>query len=462
MLKYNANLDIKNIPKYDKNFIPIYKYFNEFSTKADKPIAIALESGSNEVSVYETSIFSGEGMNYANKLYLEKLVKFLIWSRGGYKIYICGDKELYKYIKDTYSHIGKRKFDYNFMSQVYDRELVIEYLDYNKRPVVKEFGRKVGGNLEGCRIGFDAGGSDCKISAVIDGKRVFSKEIIWYPKENNNPDYHYQEILKALKSAAVHLPRVDAIGVSTAGIVVNDYIKASSLFIKVKRNLFNKKVQDIYLRVAKEIGEIPIMVANDGDVSALAGAMALKSGQVFGIAMGTSEAVGYIDKEGNIVGWLNELAFAPVDLYEGAMEDEWSGDLGVGCKYFSQDAVLKLASVAGIKLAEKLKPAQKLKKVQRLIEKNDNRAWNIYDTIGCYLGHTIPLYDHFYNIKHIILLGRATSGKGGNIMLKTVKKVLKEEYPNVYEKIEIKLPDENLRRIGQSFAAASLPKLGNK
>lgn len=462
LLKFNFNLNIKNVPKLDKNFIPIYKYFNEFLAKADEPIAVALERGNNEVSVYETSVFSGKEMKYANKLYLERLVKFLLWSRGGYKIYICGDKELKEYIKETYSPYGKRKFDYEFMSRVYGRELTIEYVDYDKRPAAKEFSRKIGSNLEGCRIGFDAGGSDRKVSAVIDGERVFSEEVVWYPKEEDNPDYHYQEILKAFKSAVDHLPRVDAIGVSTAGIVVNNYLKASSLFVKVKQNLFEKKAKDIYIRAAKEIGDIPVMVANDGDVSALAGAMALRAGQVLGIAMGTSEAVGYVDKEGDIMGWLNELAFAPIDLYDVAMKDEWSGDIGVGCKYFSQDAVAKLAPVVGIKLAENLKPAQKLKEVQRLMEKNDDRARSIYDTIGCYLGHTIPFYDHFYDIKHIILLGRVTSNKGGDIILKTAKKVLKEEYPNTYEKIEIKLPDENVRRIGQSVAAASLPKLRNR
>ena len=32
------------------------------------------------------------------------------------------------------------------------------------------------------------------------------------------------------------------------------------------------------------------------------------------------------------------------------MEDEWSGDIGCGVKYFSQDGVIKLAPRAGIEL----------------------------------------------------------------------------------------------------------------
>lgn len=69
----------------------------------------------------------------------------------------------------------------------------------------------------------------------------------------------------------------------------------------------------MYIRAAKEIGDVPLTVANDGDVTALAGALSLKHGRVLGIAMGTSEAVGYVNKDGNLNGWLSELAFVPVD-----------------------------------------------------------------------------------------------------------------------------------------------------
>ena len=97
-------------------------------------------------------------------------------------------------------------------------------------------------------------------------------------------------------------------------------------------------MKDIYIRAVRDtFGDIPFSVCNDGDVSALAGAMSLEDNNVLGIAMGTSEAVGYVDDKGNITGWLNELAFMPVDVDPDAMEDEWSGDIGCGVKYFSQD-----------------------------------------------------------------------------------------------------------------------------
>ena len=173
--------------------------------------------------------------------------------------------------------------------------------------------------------------------------------------------------------------------------------------------------------------------------------------------MGTSEAAGYVDKEGNITGWLNELAFAPVDAQQNAMMDEWSGDIGCGVKYFSQDAVIKLAPAAGIALCENLSPAEKLKEIQKLLEENNHCAIKIYETIGCYLGHSISLYATFYDIKHILLLGRVMSGEGGNIIIKVAKQVLESEYSDLYKAINLQLPDEKSRRVGQSVAAASLP-----
>ena len=155
-------------------------------------------------------------------------------------------------------------------------------------------------------------------------------------------------------------------------------------------------------------------------------------------------------------GWLSELAFAPVDFNAGAMQDEWSGDFGVGCKYFSQDAVIKLAEAGGYTFADGLTPAQKLKEIQALMEKDDALAKQIYTDIGVYLAHTIPFYAKFYDIKHMLLLGRVMGGKGGDIILATCKEVLAEEYPQ-FSTLDIGLPDETNRRVGQSIAAASLP-----
>ena len=345
------------------------------------------------------------------------------------------------------------------MNQLYERDLEILDLPLESCPAANEIAEPMGGHLDGCRIGFDAGGSDRKVSAVIDGQCVYSEEVVWFPKLQEDPDYHFGHIVEAFKTAASKMPRVDAIGVSSAGTFIGNAPMVASLFIKVPRSNWDK-VKTIYDRAAAEIDpNIPILVANDGDVSALAGAMGLGKGNLMGIAMGTSEAVGYVDDDQNVLGWINELAFAPVDLQAGAMQDEWSTDFGVGCKYFSQDAVIKLAPAAGIDIPGELSLAEKLKYVQALMEKDDPRAIAIFETIGAYLAYTTVLYAQFYDIDYMMLLGRVMSGKGGDTILKVCNEILSEEYPELAKKCAVTLPDEKMRRVGQSVAAASLPKI---
>ena len=446
-------------PTIDKNFYPMIKAIEDFelavsnSEKQQKiTIVVTRNGGYNYVYSYN-GFADGVDDDYNYKI-AERLAKTILWVCGGYKIEIAGSKVIYERLKKAYTKTGDRAFDEDFMSGVYEKHFEVGYLDEKDVPEQKNASVKVGGFLKGCRIGFDAGGSDRKVSAVIDGKVVYSEEVVWNPKVTEDPHYHYNEILTAMKTASSKMPRVDSIGVSSAGVYVDTKIMVASLFIKVDKKKYGDYVKNMYINVAKEMGA-PIEVANDGDVTALAGSIDLNDNRVLGIAMGTSEAVGYINKDGGINGWLSELAFVPVDFNENAMADEWSGDVGVGCKYFSQDAVIKLAEAGGFKFEEGLTPAQKLKVIQGLMEKGDILAKKIYEDIGVYLAYTIPYYAKFYDIKHILLLGRVTGGSGGNVILETCRTVLKEEYPE-YGNIDISLPDESNRRVGQSIAAASL------
>ena len=425
------------------------------------PMVIAVERNEGYISTYEMNIFEdGTGHDEENYGVAERIVKTLLWIYGGCKVTIAGSKKIYEGLKEAYSKGGAREFDVNFMSRVYEKPFEVLYVeDVANAPKEYQATDSVGRHLDGCRIGFDAGGSDRKVSAVIDGETVYSEEVVWFPKLQSDPEYHYQGILEAMKTAASHMPRVDAIGVSSAGVYIDNKIMVASLFLKVSDEDFEKKVKTMYMDIAKEIGDIPIEVANDGDVTALAGAMDLNDSNVLGVAMGTSEAVGYVDSEGNITGWLNELAFVPVDFNKEAMVDEWSGDYGCGVKYFSQDSVIKLAPAAGIELEETLSPAEKLKVVQKLMADGDERAVKIYDTIGVYFGYAIAYYAMFYDIKHVIIMGRVTSGDGGALILERANEVLEKEYPELAKKIQLHIPDEKSRRVGQSVAAASLPKL---
>ena len=450
--------EMKHAPKLDPTFVPFGVWRAAYLEGAKHPIAIAVEREAGKVSVHRTFIHNTPEMAAADYRCVERYVKFLLWSTGGFRVSVCGCSEIAKKLQAAYTPEGERRFDHEFVGQLYEREIEILDLPYDACPAANETAQPMGGHTDGCRIGFDAGGSDRKVSAVINGECVYSEEVVWFPKLNEDPDYHYNHILDAFKTAASKMPRVDAIGVSSAGVFIGNAPMVASLFIKVPRSNW-ERVKTIYDRAAAEIGDVPIVVANDGDVSALAGAMGLGVGNIMGIAMGTSEAVGYVDKDKNVLGWLNELAFAPVDLQEGAMQDEWSTDYGVGCKYFSQDAVIKLAPVAGIELDPSLSPAEKLKVVQGLMAQDDPRAAAIYETIGAYLAYTVVLYSQFYDIEHMMMLGRVMSGKGGDIILDTCNSILKDEFPELAGKVEVMLPDEKTRRVGQSVAAATLPEI---
>ena len=366
MERYGISVDVKNVPVLDPEFTPILKFNRAFLKDAAKPVSIAVERADGQIATTHTFIHGTPEMAAADRYYIDRLVKTELWMKGGFKVYVS-DQGIYEYLRGVYCAGGERAFDWEFMADVFEKPFEVVYTEDIPETLDKPV--PMGGHLEGCRIGFDAGGSDRKVSAVIDGETVFSEEVVWLPKVNPDPEYHYEGIVSALKSAAAHMPRVDAVGVSSAGIYINNRTMKASLFLKVPKDQFDAKVKDIYIRaITDTFGDVPYVVANDGDVSALAGAMSLEDNNVLGIAMGTSEAVGYVDENGQITGWLNELAFVPVDANPNAMRDEWSGDIGCGVKYFSQDAVIKLAPAAGIELDASLSPAEKLKKVQGLME----------------------------------------------------------------------------------------------
>ncbi|MBR0447918.1 MAG: ROK family protein [Clostridia bacterium] len=459
-------MKLKVNAKLDPGFTPmslVCREMRQATAQVGQDVIIAIERNKGYTTTYKTRVYpDGTGHDEDNFRFIERIAKSMLWVAGGYKIVIAGSEVIGAKIKEAYTYGGLRDFDVRFMERVYEHPFSVEVCDLEDAPAEKSSAAPIGRHLDGCRIGFDAGGSDRKVSAVINGESVYSEEVVWHPKLNADPDYHYQGILEAMKTAASHMPRVDAIGVSSAGVYIDNRIMVASLFLKVEdQELFDKKVKNMYLDVAREIGEnIPIQVANDGDVTALAGAMNLNDDAVLGVAMGTSEAVGYVDPQGNITGWLNELAFAPVDYNTDAMVDEWSGDYGCGVKYFSQDSVIKLAPAAGIQLEESLSPAEKLKVVQGLMKEGDPRAAAIYDTIGAYFGYAIAYYAEFYDIKHVLIMGRVTSGDGGALLLERAQEVLDIEFPDLAQQIQLHIPDEKSRRVGQSVAAASLPQIG--
>jgi predicted NBD/HSP70 family sugar kinase len=423
-----------------------------------EPLVIALQRPDGSVSRFETAVLpEGHGQIDKSIQHAERVFKFLLWQRGGCTAFVGGPRSIGDYIASVYTSGGLREFDAYFMgNDVYDREFTVQPCDVSEVPGEVERSRPLGRHLDGCRIGFDLGASDRKVAAVVDGSVVYSEEVVWEPRMATDCDYHYQEIMTALNRAAREMPRVDAVGGSSAGIVVDNQVRVASLFRAVppeKRG----EMREIFTKIQREL-RVPLEVVNDGEVTALAASMTLGVNGVLGVALGSSQAAGYVKADGNITSWLNELAFAPVDYGPSAAVDEWSGDRGCGAQYFSQQCVFRLAPLAGIDLPEAT-PAAQLEAVQEKLESGHSGARQIWESIAVYLGYAIAHYATFYDLKHVLILGRCTSGIGGRIIIDGAHRVLKAEFPELVDRIQLHLPDESSRRVGQSIAAASLPMI---
>ena len=453
------------VPPLDARFAPAVLANHAFLKLAQKsgkavPLVIGLERSDGSISVFRTECFDERSEPAPLNLpYAERLVKFLLWQHGGWRVIVGGPPSIGEHIRAVYAPQGPRVFDHNFMGGVYEHKFTVEITEPEKVPPPSEGTMKIGGHLEGCRIGFDLGATDRKVAAVINGEAVYTEEVVWDPRNATDPAYHFNEINAALKSAALHLPRVDAIGGSAAGVYINNRPRVASLYRGIPKELFDSTIGRLFMDLKAAWGGIPFVVVNDGEVTALAGSMALRDNAVLGIALGSSQAAGYVTENGEITSWLNELAFTPVDYDTNAPMDEWSGDRGVGSQYFSQQAVFRLAPAAGIELAASLGPAEKLKTVQRMLQAGDERARRIFETIGTYVGYGVAHYADFYKLRRVLVLGRVTSGEGGNIILSRAQEVLACEFPELASQATLHLPDESSRRVGQAVAAASLPEL---
>lgn len=452
------------VPPLDEGFRPAVLANRSFRHAVDTdgcgvPLVLGLERADGSVSRFKTRVFPDCHPSAAASLgYTERLVKFLLWQRGGWKVYVGGPRFVGDYIARVYSLGGARKFDFHFMGEdVYEHPFTVVPCLAQEVPAQKETTQPLGRHLDGCRIGFDLGASDRKVSAVVNGEVVFSEEVVWEPRKQSDPAYHYKEIMAAIKAAAAKMPRVDAIGGSSAGVIINSRVMIASLFRGIPKDRFHE-VHELFPRIRQELG-VPLEVVNDGEVTALAGSMSLGDNGVLGVALGSSEAGGYVTLDGNITGWLNELAFCPIDYSPNAPVDEWSGDRGTGALYFSQQCVFRLAPKAGIDLPKDMTDADKLKLVQEELEAGHDGATKIWQSMGYYMGYGVAHYADFYQLKHVLILGRCTSGRGGQLILDGANEVLRAEFPEIAARVNIQLPDEKSRRIGQSIAAASLPAL---
>jgi predicted NBD/HSP70 family sugar kinase len=454
-------------PPLDAGFRPAALATRRFregvaSAGGGEPLLFALERDEGAISRFETVVYPADHPRAPeNRACAERLLKFLLWQRGGWRVHVSAPEDVFNYLAACYAPGGARSFDYHFLGeQVYRRPFSLVRAAAGDLPRPQEAHHNLGRHLDGCRIGFDLGASDLKVSAVIGGEAIFSQEIEWQPRIQSDPGYHKKYIRAALSLAASKLPRLDAIGGSSAGIYIDNRPMVASLFRAIPAERF-EEVRNLFLDIGAEMG-VPLVVVNDGDVAALAGSMGLEANAILGIALGSSQAAGYVTPDGRITGYLNELAFAPVDYSPEAPIEEWSRDRGCGASYFSQQAVFRLAPQAGIAVPDELSPAKKLEFVQAKLEAGHEGAERIWQTIGVYLGYGVAHYADFYDLRHVLLLGRCTSGRGGGLILEGARSVLAREFPELAARVTLHLPDEQSRRVGQAIAAASLPVIGKR
>lgn len=453
----------------DPDFVSIESFLSSYETRvqeASETEATQLVIARPDGTVFrrDLEILLPDNESWQTERYLERLTKMMLWQQGGSRIHITGNRIWADKLSSYYSKSGARAFDVDFVGQkLFGEEISVEWASSaDDLPPVNDPLIPAGGHLEGCRIGFDLGGSDRKCAALIDGKVVFSEETRWDPYFQSDPQYHIQGIEDSLKRAAEHLPRVDAIGGSAAGVYINNEVRAGSLFRGVSNDDFDRHIRNLFKDLERRWG-VPVVVVNDGEVTALAASMsAPQHNGVLGVSLGTSTAVGYVRPDGNLTSWLNELAFSPVDVRDNGPLDEWSGDRGCAVQYFSQQAVARLGRLQGWGPDEGEGFPEFLVRVQEAMKQEDPRAVRIYQTIGCYLGATIPFWKRCYDFSHLLLLGRVMSGSGGELIQSVARSVLERVAPELLSEVAFLEVDERDKRHGQAIAAASLVDISDR
>merc|ERR1719261_1296271 len=357
----------------------------------------------------------------------------------------------------------------------------VKIVGASKLPKEKNTPQVCGKEANGNRLAFDLGKSDIKTLAIKDGEVLDSAETEW-DVTNPDPQYHFDAIVAAMKKTienakAKGFTDIQAVGGSATGTISgNNEATWCDIFPNVPPDVYKAKVVDIFGRMAKEVaGDVPLKVINDGEVTALAAVQKIGKGNILGISMGSSEGGGYANADGNLLGWINEMCYIKLDMNPEAPTDSWTKGChrGISHMYLGQRGATKLAAKAGVKVPDNYvyphpdmctikheDHAQCLKLIQEAMKDpaQEPQVRKLYETVGVYLGYALAQYSEFYQIDHVMILGRVSKGKGGYLMLDVAKKVLETEFPGKFP-IQFHTADDHFKAVGQCIAAAALPSL---
>jgi len=406
------------------------------------------------------------------------LIQQMFWERSASSLLLAGPNSVTEALKHAFSPEGKYAFEVLTMpkvcgtpSQPFEVKIVGSAAEM---PPEKDTPVVCGQDASGCRLAFDLGKSDIKTVAVKDNEVLESKETEW-DVTNPDPSYHWEKILTAMKETAKALPKIEAIGGSATGTVSGDNEATwCDIFPNVPPDVYKEKVVPIFKNLAKEFGDVPLKVINDGEVTAIAGALMVKEGNLMGISMGSSEGGGYCNADKNLLGWINELCYIQLDLNPESKTDPWTnGHTGISHLYLGQRGATKLAVKAGVDVPEEMHAdhpnmnnmkhephAKCLKLIQAAMKDpaKEPQVRKLYETVGVYLGYALAQYSEHYKIDNVIILGRVSTGEGGTVMCNKAKEVLSVEFPELAH-IKFHFPDEHFKRVGQCIAAAALPTI---
>lgn len=375
--------------------------------------------------------------------YVRTYVHNRLWAAGARRVVVDCGPDLFAALKSCFDPGGQYYHQAEMMSRVYRGPFEIV-----RGPVVdrSDEGSGVpaqGDPKRGRHIGVDLGGSDVKVVAMRDGELLHHEKMDWRPRGmmRGRQVLDVVEDMVGRALSAARLGRIDGIGLSTAGIVVGNRVVVSGIFSGLAAEEFDGWVAPMGAKLSRAFGGAPTQVAHDGDMTPLWAYVHMGIKRVLGLSLGTGLGAGFVDEHGQVSGMLCEVGKTILDMDAEAPEHIYNKTRGAALHYCSQNAVFRLAEGAGIALDHVDMLAEKLRRVQALVDSGDRSATAVFEAVGRDLAVAVAEFHDYFHMAHVVLVGRVTAGRGGEILLASADAALKRDFPEVADEVRLHVPD---------------------